>query len=152
MNPWLIGGSALALAVVVGLWQIQVSRMEAAHFRAMSAEQQKTRDVQGQFDGYKLQVEQTVSNSARQHAADLQSQIDRNEELADANDRLRGQYLAADRDRTEASRQLLRILNDAPMADVSPLDPASVWFYDELRRRQTGAAPASDPAPGRSQD
>lgn len=142
-----IAGPVLALAVVFGLWTVDVARLKAAQATAISAEEKKTRDAQGAFDAYKLEVEQTQANIARMHASDLLALLDQKETLESENDRLRTEYATAARERGEASRQLLRILNNAPKTPASDLDPASVDFFARLRGQQLGTSPAASAAP-----
>lgn len=135
-------GAAL-LVLVYSAWSIQVADLRGD----ISAEQQKTRDVQAAFDSYKLQVEQTISNNARQHAAELQKLLDEREALAATADRLRQQYAQEKENRTIIEAEHVRILNNAPRDQDSLLDARTRDYYRSLRERQLGTEAANNPPP-----
>lgn len=132
-----IGGALLVL--VYGAWSIQVADLRSTHATAISAEQQKTRDVEKQWGDYKLQVEQTISNNAREARDALRAQLDRNEELNATTERLRAANSAAFRERDRLSAELLRRLNNAPKTPESFLDGPGIAYYRSLREQQLAA-------------
>ena len=148
MNPYLIGGSALALVLMFAAWSIQVSNLRADHAGAMTAEKERSSLIQKGWDAYKLQVEQGISDTARIHANENLAALDRERALQAEADRLRSQAATVTRQRNEASQALLKALANAPLTDVSPLDPGSRDFYRRLRQQQTARA-GDNPAPAR---
>lgn len=140
------GIGALALVLMYAGWSIQVSNIRAASATAISTEQQKTRDVQGLFDGYKLQVEQTITNQERIRADENLKALNEREAMAAEIDRLRGVALAAQRARDQRTTELLNALRNAPQTDVSPLAGAVLSYLDGVRRQQRATAPTGDPA------
>ena len=147
MTKYLLGGSALALLIVVGIWQVQVANIRAASAMAISAEQQKTSDVQGLFDGYKLQVEQTITNQERIRADENLKALNEREAMAAEIDRLRGVAVAAQRARDQRTTELLNALRNAPQTDVSPLAGAVLTYIDGVRQQQRATAAAGNPTP-----
>lgn len=146
LTGWLGLGAALALGLMYAAWSVQVSNLRAEHARDIAAVEKIASAIKGEYDAYKLEVEQTIGNNARTARQELQSQLDRNEQLAAENDRLRQQYATAMRERDDASRERTRILNNAPRTTDSLIDVRSRDFYRSVRERQL-AARAAGPAP-----
>ena len=137
------GIAALALVLMFAAWQVQVSNVRSAATTAISAEKDKTRTVQGQFDSYKLEVEQAITDQANIRLAEAAKQADDQAKLQEANDRLRASYAASTKERNDLSAELLRRLNNAPKTPESALDAGTREYYGRLRDAQLTAASAT---------
>lgn len=124
---------ALLLVLMYSAWSIQAADLRSD----ISDEQQKTRDAEKLYADYRIEVEKTISNNARQHAAELQAALDAREALAADTDRLRAAYAASSKERNDLAQELLRRLNDAPQDMDSRLDARTRSYYRDLRTMQT---------------
>lgn len=149
-TPWLIGGAALALVLMYAGWSIQVANIRAESAFLIGEQQKATRAVEKQWGDYKLEVEQTISNNALQYARELEKERDEKERLAADNEKLRVAYAAVERQRNEASQQLVKALNNAQLSDVNQLGAAVREYLDGVRRQQADAGAADHPPAGNS--
>jgi len=133
---WLRVALAFFVIGLIAVWQVQLANMEASHFRDMAAEKQKTTDVTNEYAAYKLAIEQTISNNARQHASAIQKALDDRDALAGENDRLRQQYAIAAKDRDEEAKKRIAALNSAGTPEIAMLGPAALAYLDSIRRAQ----------------
>lgn len=148
-TPWLLGGSALALVLMYAGWSIQVSNIRAEHAFLIGQEQKATRDVRSQWDAYKLEVEQTIGNNARQHATDLQAALDERDALSAEVERLRALDAKATRAREVAESERVRELNNAKQDQDSLLDARTRSYYERLRREQLAKGGNANNPPAR---
>lgn len=146
MNPWLLGGSALALVLMYAGWSIQVSNIRAEHAFLIGQEQKATADTKGAWDAYKLQVEQQIGSNASARVRELSAALDRASELQAEVDRLRGLYAQAQAQSEAKESERVRELNNAKKDQDSLLDARTRDYYRRLRSEQLAAAKArSDP-------
>lgn len=137
----------VALAAVIAIWQVQVANIRADHARDIQALDGVRATVQADFDAYKLQAEQANTDNALEFARATGALWQQQREQEARNDALRSQYAETSKALGDASRQLLRMLNNAPKSPESELDAATRGYYGELRRRQTAAIAAGNPPP-----
>lgn len=128
-----VGGVLLVL--IYAMWGIQVSNLRGA----LSLEQQATRTVQGQFDSYKLMVEQQISDERAARLAEVNEALKQRDALQEEAGRLQAAAAQAERRRVQASNQLLEALRYAPQMDTSPLGPAARRYIDGVRAAQQAA-------------
>lgn len=134
---------ALLLVLTYSAWSIQVAGLRGD----IAEEQQKTRGVQKQFDGYKLQVEQTISDERAARLAEVNEALKQRDALQEEAGRLQTAAAQAERRRVQASNQLLEALRHAPQVDVSPLAGATQRYLDGVRAAQNARASDNPPAP-----
>lgn len=132
-----IGGVLLVL--MYAAWSIQVSGLRGD----ISDEQQKTRDVQGQFDGYKLMVEQQISDERAARLREVTEALKQRDALQEEADRLQSAAAQAERRRVAVSNQLLEALRHAPLVDTSPLGPAARSYVERVREQQASGTPSN---------
>lgn len=123
---------AVALVVVYAAWAIQVADLRSD----VSDEQQKTRDVQSQFDSYKLMVEQQISDERANRLREVTEALAQRDKLQEEADRLQTAAAIAERRRVQASNQLLEALRHAPQIDTSPLGAGARAYLDSVRSQQ----------------
>lgn len=138
MNPfwWGLGGLGIALAVVIFLWQREANSLRDT----IRERERETATLQKSYDDYKLLVEQRISDNERLRADENEAALARQRELERQLGEQRARSAAASRARDEVSKELTRVLNNAPQTSVAPLDVGSRDYFRSLRERQTRAS------------